>query len=91
MCGRNVIPLDCIMDYFIVQVILLLLWHYNVRDSTEESFLKSYWQLIPYIVGSRVMLRAMEVDYALNDFRLLRELKMLGFLYFLGYCFQSYL
>ena len=89
MCGGNFIPLD----YFIVQLILLLLWHYVAFDvgDTENSLLKSGWLFIPYVVGSRVILRAMEVDYILNNFRLLSELKLLGFLYFLGYCIQSYL
>ena len=86
--GGYVIPLD----YIIVQLILLLLWIYVACDVDDtESYLKSYWRLIPFIVGSRVIMRAMEVDYMLNNFRLLHELKLLGFLYFLGYCFQSYL
>ena len=85
MCSGGTISLDDL-----IMELILLLWLLYVGDS-EKCFLKSLWQFIPYIVATRVMFRAIEVDYIMRDFRLLRELKWLGFLYLLGYCFQSYL
>lgn len=81
------------LDDYIVFLVLSLIVQYvkdYVRDP-DDGVLKTVWLSIPYAVAVHVMLRAVEVDYMLNNFRLLHELKLLGFLYILGYCFQSYL
>ena len=83
------------LDSFTVLVLLSLIVQY-IKDymyvhDPEDEVLKTIWLCIPYVVAISVTMRAIEADYIRRDFRLLYELILLGFLYFLGYCFQSYL
>ena len=56
----------------------------------EDGVLKTLWLCIPYVGAIPVTVRAIKADLR-RDFRFLYKLILLGFLYFLGYCFQSYL
>ena len=83
------------LDSFTVLLLLSLIVQY-VKDymyvhDPEDGVLKTIWLCIPYVVAISVTMRTIEADYIRRDFRILYELILLGFLYFLGYCFQSYL
>ena len=81
------------LDDYIVLFALSLIGQYvkdYVRDP-EDGVLKTLWLSIPYVVAVYVIVMAIEADYVGEEFKLLRVLKFLGFLYILGYCFQSYL
>ena len=60
-------------------------------EGANTGVLKKVWLMIPYIIGMLVVERAMQADCLFNNFKLLHNLKFLGFLYLLGYVFQSYL
>ena len=87
--SANLTSLDSLIKQYSIYLVLLYVKYY-VCDGDTGVF-RVLWQMIPYIVGLLVMERAIDAEYIYNDFELLRSLKILGFLYLLGYFFQSYL
>ena len=90
--GRNsAIAITSNLDFIIKYFLIYLVGQYvhNVCDA-ETGTLKRIWLIIPYIVGFLVTKRAIEAEYRFG-FELHPYLIILGFLYLLGYCFQSFL
>ena len=72
-------------NLFVLIIILLVQYvkYYKLDENT--GFFRSFLEVIPYVVGARVALRALEADYGAFEFRLLWLLKLYGFLYLLAY------
>ena len=72
-------------NLFVLITILLVQYvkYYKLDENT--GFFRNFLEVIPYVFGARVALRALEADYRAFEFRLLWLLKLYGFLYLLAY------
>lgn len=78
-------------DHLFLLIAGLLGQYVKCKQDENSGFLSHSLEVIPYLVCLTVALRAIEAEYAFSDFRLHRELVILGFLYLLAYFLQSYL
>ena len=70
---------------FMVTTMLLMQYVKYYKLNKNTGIFRYLLELIPYPVGLRVALRAVEAEYRFDEFRLLWQLKLYGFLYLLAY------
>ena len=85
---------DSVLDFIIKNVVLglMVLYVQFYEGDPDKGLFKVLWHLIPYYIGYVLQFMIIEgkMRYILYDDRLHRALIFLAFLYFWGYCFQSY-